>query len=427
MTWQTGHRPMRLSLLAFLVAALLAPAGRSEAQVLYGSLVGNVADSTKAPVPGATVTIIHKGTNLAREATTRSDGSFNFANVQPGSYTIRVVLAGFKEAVRENVPVSANAVARVELGLEVGQLTEAVTVESAHALLQTDTGSVNAELKSKEITTLPLGNYRNYQTLLNLVPGTTPAAFQNAITDTPARSLTTNVNGTARNSNNTKLDGAVTVFVWLPHHAVYVAPAETVDTVNVSTSNFDAEQGMAGGAAVTVLTKSGTNEFHGTGSWLHEDDSLRARNWANPGEKPNTSRNIGSVTLGGPIIKNKLFFFGAWEGPVQQGPQHQDGDPPHGGHAQRATSARSGPPSTTPPPETPTAAAALPSPTTSSPPTGSARSRSSSSRGFPTPTDRAPTATTPTRGSWTSPATTSTRRSTSTSPLPASSGRSTAR
>ena len=78
------------------------------------------------------------------------------------------------------------------------------------------------------------------------------------------------------------------MFVWLPHHAVYVAPADTVDTVNVSTSNFDAEQGMAGGAAVTVLTKSGTNEFHGTGSWLHEDDSLRARNWANSGDKPNT-------------------------------------------------------------------------------------------------------------------------------------------
>ncbi|HVQ30241.1 MAG TPA: carboxypeptidase-like regulatory domain-containing protein, partial [Vicinamibacteria bacterium] len=88
---------MRLSLLLLVVAALLAPAAPSEAQVLYGSLVGSVADSTKAPVPGATVTIIHKGTNLAREATTRSDGSYNFPNVQPGTYTIRVVLAGFKE------------------------------------------------------------------------------------------------------------------------------------------------------------------------------------------------------------------------------------------------------------------------------------------------------------------------------------------
>src|SRR5439155_235249 len=83
------------------------------------------------------------------------------------------------------------------------------------------------------------GNYRNYQTLLNLVPGTTPARFQNAVTDTPARALSTNVNGTARNSNNTRLDGTVNVFIWLPHHAVYVAPAETVYTVNVSTDNSD--------------------------------------------------------------------------------------------------------------------------------------------------------------------------------------------
>jgi len=212
------------------------------------------------------------------------------------------------------VPVSANTVSRVDVGLDVGQLTEAVTVQSERTLLQTDSGSVTAELKSKEITSLPLGNYRNYQSLLNLVPGTTPAAFQNAVTDTPARALTTNVNGTARNNNNTRLDGTTNVYIWLPHHAVYVAPAETVDTVNISTNNFDAEQGMAGGAAVSVLTKTGTNEFHGSGFALHENEKLRARNFFNSGDKIPSHRNIDGATLGGPIIKNKLFFFGAWEG-----------------------------------------------------------------------------------------------------------------
>jgi hypothetical protein len=309
-----GRRPKWLPHLALAAVALLVLAGPSDAQVLYGSIVGNVTDSTQAPVPGATVTIISAGTNLARETTTRSDGSYTFVNVMPGTYRVRVVLTGFKEHVQEGLPISANAVARVDVALEVGAMTETVTVESQATLLQTDSGSVQGELKSKEVQSLPLGAYRNYQQLLNLVPGTTPAGFQNAITDTPARALTTNVNGTARNNNNTRLDGAVTVFVWLPHHAVYVAPADTVDTVNVSTSNFDAEQGLAGGAAVTVLTKSGTNEFHGTGSWLFENDSLRARNWANAGDKPETKRNIGTVTLGGPIIKDKLFFFGAWEG-----------------------------------------------------------------------------------------------------------------
>src|SRR5262249_27253404 len=198
--------------------------------------------------------------------------------------------------------VSANTVARVDVGLEVGGVNEVVTVEGVGALLQTDKGDLHAELKSQEITNLPLGNYRNYQSLLNLVPGTTPAAFQNAVTDTPARALTTNVNGTARNNNNTRLDGTVNVFIWLPHHAVYVAPAETVDTVNVSTDNFDAEQGMAGGAAVTVLTKSGTNDFHGSAFALHEDQGLRARNFFNNGSRDDPSfkshRNIDGATLG---------------------------------------------------------------------------------------------------------------------------------
>ena len=328
-----GRRPAWLGLLATL--ALLVPAGRSDAQVLYGSVVGSVSDSTKAAVPGATVTLINKATNLARESTARGDGSYSFVNVQPGTYTVRVTLAGFKEAVEESVPVSGNSVSRVDVTLEVGQLSEAVTVQSEQRLLQTDSGSVTAELKSGEIASLPLGNYRNYQTLLNLVPGTTPAAFQNAVTDTPARALTTNVNGTARNNNNTRLDGTTNVFVWLPHHAVYVAPAETVDTVNISTNNFDAEQGMAGGAAVSVLTKTGTNEFHGSAFALHEDQGLQARNFFNSGDKIDSHRNIDGATLGGPILKNKLFFFAAWEGHVRADGRHPDGNPPDGRPARR--------------------------------------------------------------------------------------------
>jgi hypothetical protein len=315
MTSLYGRDRSRLLLVCTLTLALciLGVAGPAHAQVLYGSIVGNVADASKAAVPGATVTIVHKETSLSRESTSGSDGAYRFVNVQPGTYTVRVALAGFKETVKENVPVSANTVSRVDVGLEVGQLTEAVTVQSEQKLLQTDSGSVTSELRSKEIESLPLGNYRNYQTLLNLVPGTTPAAFQNAVTDTPARALSTNVNGTARNSNNTRLDGTTNVFIWLPHHAVYVAPAETVDTVNISTNNFDAEQGMAGGAAVTVLTKSGTNEFHGSAFALHENEGLRARNFFNSGDKIDSNRNIDGATLGGPILKNKLFFFAGWE------------------------------------------------------------------------------------------------------------------
>jgi hypothetical protein len=300
--------------LALLVVAILTLAGPADAQVIYGSMVGNVSDTSAAAVPGAAVTAIHEQTNLARETTTGGQGGYSFQNLQEGTYTVRVSLQGFKEFVEENVPVTPNRTSRVDITLEVGALSETITVQSERTLLQTDAGDLQAVIESEEITALPMGNYRNYQTLLNLVPGTTPGRFQNAITDTPERSLSNNINGTNRNNNNAKLDGATNIFVWLPHHAAYVAPAETVDTVNVSTASFDAEQGMSGGAAISVMTKSGTNEFRGSGTYLFENQNLRARNFFNSGEKPDSKRQIGAVTLGGPIIKDKLFFFGGWEG-----------------------------------------------------------------------------------------------------------------
>ena len=123
---------------------------------------------------------------------------------------------------------------------------------------------------------MPLNQFRNYQALINLVPGASPAAFQNAETDTPSRSLATNVNGQSSNTNATRTDGATNVNIWLPNHNMYVSPAETIDTVNISTNNFDAEQGMAGGAAITVVTKSGTNEFKGSAFEFYNSDKLNA-------------------------------------------------------------------------------------------------------------------------------------------------------
>ena len=129
--------------------------------------------------------------------------------------------------------------------------------------------------------------------------------------------MTTNVNGTARNNNNTRLDGAQSVNIWLPHNAAYVAPSESVQEVNISTNNFDAEQGLAGGAAVQVITKSGTNEFHGSAFAYHDNHVFRARNSFQPlqlgtkqAEEP---AHHPGATLGGPIIKDKLFFFGSWK------------------------------------------------------------------------------------------------------------------
>ena len=132
--------------------------------------------------------------------------------------------------------------------------------------------------------------------------------------------MTTNVNGLDRNNNGTKTDGATNVNIWLPHHTMIVSPAETVDTVNVSTSNFDAEQGMAGGAAITVITKSGTNTFKGSAFAFYNNENLNAKAYFATVKNP-ASAHIDGATLGGPIMKNRLFFFGAWEGQYQTTPQ----------------------------------------------------------------------------------------------------------
>ena len=170
------------------------------AQVLYGSVVGVVRDPQGAGVPGAIVEIVNKNTNLTRETVTSSDGSYSLVNVVPGPYDVKVSLTGFRAGLRSSVPVTVGQIARVDVILEVGSISETVTVASSIQLLQTDKSDVHTELKSKEIINLPLNQYRNYQTLINLVPGATPAAFQNDQTDTPGRSLRTFVNGTNPNT-----------------------------------------------------------------------------------------------------------------------------------------------------------------------------------------------------------------------------------
>ena len=150
---------------------------------------------------------------------------------------------------------------------------------------------------------------------MNLVPGATPTRFQNSMTDTPGRSLQTNVNGTNANNNVTRIDGATSVNVWLPHHAGYVIPEEMVAEVNVTTTAADAEQGFAGGSSITLVTKSGTNEFHGGLFEFHDNQHLKARNFFQPvgREKPLGIYNNYGGTLGGPIVKNKLFFFFSYD------------------------------------------------------------------------------------------------------------------
>jgi hypothetical protein len=285
------------------------------AQVLYGTLTGSVTDASGSVVPGAQVTATNTQTGIQNTTESNTAGIYSFNNIQPGNYNVTATSQGFRTVSIENVTVVINSVRRQNFELQIGQVSEQVTVEASAVTLQTEKTDVSASLSAKEVSSLPLPAFRNFQSLIDLVPGTTPAAFQNSVTDSPARAMTTNVNGTARNMNTTRVDGAVNVFVWLPHHIAYVPPVETVETVNISTNNFDAEQGLAGGAAVTLSTKSGTNEFHGVGFHYHDNQRLMARNFfLTPQQRiPVTINNIYGGTFGGPIIKNKWFFFGGYE------------------------------------------------------------------------------------------------------------------
>ena len=288
----------------------------ADAQALYGSIVGNVTDAQGGMTPGVSLTATNTGTGLEVETVTDTDGAYTFRNLLPGTYDVKAVLSGFREHKQTGIPVAAGNPVRINIALAVGSLTETVLVAADSTLLQTDKSDLHTQLNSKEITDLPLNQYRNYQQLINLVPGATPAQFQNAEIDTPGRSLRTWVNGTQPNSNATRIDGAVSVNIWLPHHVGYVQPAETIETVNVSTNSFDADYGMAGGAAATVITKSGTNNVKGSAFWFINTDELNANSYFNNAfsrAKDPATRNTYGGTVGGPVIHNKLFYFGSLE------------------------------------------------------------------------------------------------------------------
>jgi hypothetical protein len=290
------------------------------AQVLYGTLVGNVTDPQQGAVAGATATLSNKATGFTQETKADDRGAYEFRNVPPGAYDLKITAAGFSSFEATQLNIVANNISRVDAGLKVGNVSEVITVGAEAAQLQTDKSDIHTDVGSKQLTEIAIGGYRNFQTIIDFIPGSTPSAFQNASTDTPGRALTTNVNGTSRNSNNTRIDGAATVMPWLPHHTLYVPPLESIETVNVSTNSFDAEQGMSGGAAVSVITKSGTNQFKGVVFAYHSNHKWGAKNLffnpntpAGPGIPQRIDNQYGGA-FGGPIKKDKLFFFTSWEG-----------------------------------------------------------------------------------------------------------------
>ncbi|PYV37851.1 MAG: hypothetical protein DMG06_26995, partial [Acidobacteria bacterium] len=302
-----------------LVQALLGPE-KAQAQVLYGSIVGNVKDATGAVVPRATVTITNKGTNLTRDAITDESGAYSLTDLPTGTYTLKISQPGFKTFEQTEVVVSLNTVSRVDITLQVGEVSETVTITGEAAVLQTETSEVHADLVAKELENLPVPLGRNYQQIYRALPGFSPPVNSHSIPSNPSRALEFNVNGTSDDQNNTRVDGVSTYNILLPHVVSYIPTLESLQEVNIVTNSYDAEQGLAGGAAINLQTKSGTNQMHGSLFEYHSNNHLKA--WPdqiddpqlNVGNKPKLVYNQFGGTVGGAIKKDKLFYFVSYEG-----------------------------------------------------------------------------------------------------------------
>ncbi len=307
-------RVFALALLGALLAFGL-PA-RAAAQVLYGSLVVEVRDQTGSAVPGAEVTITQTETNWTRTGTSNETGTATFSNVPLGTFSVRTALSGFKESVTTDVRVTQDDVTRVRTALTIGELSETLTVSSSTAVLQTERADVRTEISSVQLQNLPVPPGRNYQNMFVMVPGISPPENMHSVAVNPARGLGFNSNGTTRNANAIRIEGAISNNLWLPHVAAYVPALEAIETVSVVTSSFDADLGLSGGMSANVVIKSGTNQFRGSGFDYFYNEHMKSRPYFLPADqsKPQARQNQFGGTLGGPIVRNKLFFFGSYEG-----------------------------------------------------------------------------------------------------------------
>ena len=300
--------------------------GAALAQVLYGTLTGNVTDPSGAVVPGAKVSAVNVNTGVTTEAAVNDDGVYRFQALQAGTYKVSISAANFATQVSEKVSVPVNQVVRVDGQLKLAQQSQTLTVTAEAPLLQTDKADVHTDLTTTQIENLPTSGSqgRNFQSLYRIIPGTSSTAETNSLAGNPQRAINTNVNGQSNQQNNTRLDGAQDWYAWLPANVAYIPPSDAIETVNVTTNNFDAEQGTAGGAAVNVQIKSGTNNFHGSAHEFYTSQLFQARtyfnadpNFSGVNKNKNIQHQFGGQ-LGGPIIKNKLFFFADYERTTQR-------------------------------------------------------------------------------------------------------------
>lgn len=304
----------RFSLFALLLSSFATVAS---SQTFFGSIIGSVTDATGAAIPQTTITLINLGTGERRQMTTDDAGTYQFVNLPPGRYRIEAEKPGFRRLVRDGVLVEVQSAVRVDLTMEVGEVTQTVEVRADVPLLQTEQASLGQVIESRKVLEMPL-NGRNIFSLVALVPGVVPGG-QSGTTPTGTNPFAWGnyqIGGGQSNQSASYLDGA-------PINASYVnltALVPTQDAIQefrVQTNNLAPEFGRFAGGVISLVTKSGTNEFHGSAYEFFRNRVLNANTFFNNRagvERPAFSQNQYGVNLGGPIIRNKTFFFYSWEG-----------------------------------------------------------------------------------------------------------------
>ena len=301
-----------LRALALVLACLLVPR-IALAQFDAATVLGTVVDATGAVVPGATVTLRNTETGITATTVTDGEGHYQFLNVRIGTYSVRAELQGFSAAVADRVSVTVNARQRVDLTMKVGDIGETVEVTGAARLLESESSDRGQVIGREQIVNLPL-NGRNYADLALLSPGVRKSSISES------RDGSFNVNGLRSSLNNFILDGVDnnsygTSNQGFSNQVVQVSP-DAVEEFKVQTNNFSAEYGRAGGAVINATFRSGTNQLRAAAWEFNRNTDLNATGFFKPssGVKPTLSRNQFGGVVGGPIVRDKAFFFFNYEG-----------------------------------------------------------------------------------------------------------------
>lgn len=305
-------RPQMTFLCSLLLAfGLLIYAPLSFGQTFKATVVGQVTDSVGAVVPNATVTIVQETTNRSQTVVTNAEGNYVINQLDPGSYTVKVEAENFKTSVNTGLVLETAQSTRLNITLEAGSISEQVTITAEAAVVNTETSSKGEVITERQVQELPL-NGRDFQSLAMLAPGVYPRPAD----DDQGEGLATA--GTRTDASNFILDGIVNK----SDRNGSVGVNTSIDSIRefkVETSTYTAEYGRSAGAQINVVSKAGTNRFRGSAFDYLRNDAFDAKNFfTEPGDDKTLRRNQFGGTLGGPIIKDRTFFFASYEGTRQK-------------------------------------------------------------------------------------------------------------